>query len=197
MVYQDLNSFKLPPNFRGRNAFTVQLWWLVQSVLFKTSPQFLYGWRNFLLRLFGAKIGKKVIIRPSVKVTYPWKLSIGDYSWIGDDVALYTLGNIEIGDNVVISQRSYLCTGSHDYLQENFPIYQKPIKICDQVWIATDVFIAPGITIEEGSVIAARSSVFKNIPSNKICAGSPVKIIRERIREKKKKNSINISFFLS
>ena len=69
MVYQDLNSFKLPSNFRGRNAFTVQLWWLVQSVLFKTSPQFLYGWRNFLLRLFGAKIGKKVIIRPSVKVT--------------------------------------------------------------------------------------------------------------------------------
>ena len=129
MVYQDLNSFKLPPNFRGRNAFTVQLWWLVQSVLFKTSPQFLYGWRNFLLRLFGAKIGKKVIIRPSVKVTYPWKLSIGDYSWIGDDVALYTLGNIEIGDNVVISQRSYLCTGSHDYLQEDFPIYQKPINI--------------------------------------------------------------------
>jgi len=124
MVYQDLNSFKLPPNFRGRNSFTVQLWWLVQSVLFKTSPQFLYGWRNFLLRLFGAKIGKKVIIRPSVKVTYPWKLSIGDYSWIGDDVALYTLGNIEIGENVVISQRSYLFTGSHNYLQEYFPIYQ-------------------------------------------------------------------------
>ena len=120
MNFQNLETFKLPPNFRGRNAFTVQLWWLVQSVLFKTSPQFLYGWRNFLLRLFGAKIGKKVIIRPSVKVTYPWKLSIGDYSWIGDDVALYTLGNIEIGDNVVISQRSYLCTGSHNYLQEDF-----------------------------------------------------------------------------
>ena len=76
MLVQDLNTFKLPKNFRGRNAFTVQLWWLVHSILFKTSPQFLYGWRVFLLRLFGAKIGKKVIIRPSVKVTYPWKLSI-------------------------------------------------------------------------------------------------------------------------
>jgi putative colanic acid biosynthesis acetyltransferase WcaF len=180
MVYQDLNSFKLPPNFRGRNAFTVQLWWLVQSVLFKTSPQFLYGWRNFLLRLFGAKIGKKVIIRPSVKVTYPWKLSIGDYSWIGDDVALYTLGNIEIGDNVVISQRSYLCTGSHNYKKKNFPIYQKPIKICDEVWIATDVFIAPGITIGTRTVIGSRSSVYKDIPSNKVCLGHPAKIIRER-----------------
>ena len=181
MNFQNLNTFKLPKKFRGRNTFVVQLWWLIQSILFRTSPQFLYGWRIFLLRLFGAKIGKKVIIRPSVKITYPWKLTIGDYSWIGDDVNLYTLGEIDIGNNVVISQRSYLCTGSHDYLQTNFPIYQKPIKIHDQVWIATDVFIAPGVIIEEGSLIGARSSVFKNIPSNKICTGSPVKIIRERI----------------
>jgi putative colanic acid biosynthesis acetyltransferase WcaF len=183
MAYQDLNKFQLPKNFRGKNPFVVQLWWSVQAILFNTSPQFLYGWRNFLLRLFGAKIGKKVIIRPSVKVTYPWKLSIGDYSWIGDNVNLYTLGEINIGNNVVISQRSYLCTGSHDYLQEDFPIYQKPINIRDQVWIATDVFIAPGITIGKGSVVGARSSVFKSLPPNKICAGSPVKIISERIRE--------------
>ena len=181
MPVQELNKFKLPNNFRGRNPFIVQLWWLVQYILFRTSPQFLYGWRVFLLRLFGAKIGKKVIIRPSVKITYPWKLSIGDFSWVGDDVDLYTLGNIEIGNNVVISQRSYLCTGSHEYMKADFPIYQKPIKIHDQVWIATDVFIAPGVIIEDGSVVGARSSVFNNIPSNKICAGSPAKIIRERI----------------
>ena len=183
MLIQDLKTFKLPKNFRGRNAFIVQLWWLVQSIFFRTSPQFLYGWRNFLLRLFGAKIGKKVIIRPSVKITYPWKLSIGNYSWIGDDVDLYTLGEIAIGNHVVISQRSYICTGSHDYLKTDFPIYQKPIIICDQVWIATDVFIAPGITIGEGSVIGSRSSVYKDIPSNKICIGTPAKIIRDRIRE--------------
>ena len=95
MIKQDLSKFKLPQNFRGRNAFTVQLWWLVQGTFFRMSPQFMYGFRRFLLRLFGAKIGKKVIIRPSVKITYPWKLSIGDSSWIGDDVDLYTLGNIE------------------------------------------------------------------------------------------------------
>ena len=178
---QDLKTFKLPKNFRGRNAFIVQLWWLVQFILFRTSPQFLYGWRNFLLRLFGAKIGKKVIIRPSVKITYPWKLTIGDYSWIGDDVDLYTLGEIDIGNNVVISQRSYLCTASHNYKKKNFPIYQKPIKICDEVWIATDVFIGPGVTIESGSVVGARSSVYKNLPSNKICIGSPAEIIRDRI----------------
>ena len=184
MNFQNLKTFKLPPNFRGRNAFTVQLWWLVQSILFRTSPQFLYGWRNFLLRLFGAKIGKKVIIRPSVKITYPWKLTIGDYSWIGDDVDLYTLGYIEIGNNVVISQRSYLCTGSHDYSKYDFPIYAKKINIKDECWIATDVFIAPGVTIESGSVVGARSSVYKNLPSNKICIGSPAEIIRDRIYPK-------------
>ena len=179
-MYQELNTFKLPKKFRGKNAFIVQLWWLVQSFLFRTSPQFLYGWRKFLLRLFGAKIGKKVIIRPSVKITYPWKLTIGDYSWIGDDVDLYTLGVIDIGNNVVISQRSYLCTASHNYKKKNFPIYQKPIKICDEVWIATDVFIAPGITIGRGTVIGSRSSVYEDIPSNKVCLGHPAKIIRER-----------------
>ena len=76
MHHQQLNKFKLPKNFRGRNAVVVQLWWIVQGTFFKMSPQFLYGFRRFLLRLFGAKIGKKVIIRPSVKVTYPWKVSI-------------------------------------------------------------------------------------------------------------------------
>jgi putative colanic acid biosynthesis acetyltransferase WcaF len=83
---QDLSQFKLDKGFRGRNSFTVQLWWLVNSLFFRPSPQLFYSWRRFLLRLFGAKIGKKVIIRPCAKITYPWKLSIGDYSWVGDDV---------------------------------------------------------------------------------------------------------------
>ena len=122
---QQLNTFKLPKNFRGRNAFVVQLWWIVQAIFFKNSPQFMYGFRRFLLGIFGAKIGKKVIIRPTVRTTYPWKVSIGDYSMVGDDVVLYSLGEIEIGKHVVISQKSYLCTGSHDYLQSDFPIFAR------------------------------------------------------------------------
>jgi len=178
--FQDLKEFKLPTGFRGRNAFVVQLWWLVQSLFFRTSPQICYGWRRFLLRLFGAKIGKKVIIRPSVQITYPWKVSIGDFSWIGDDVVLYSLGEIEIGENVVVSQKSYLCTGSHDYLKNDFPIFAKKITIKDECWLATDVFVSPGITIEKGTVIGARSSVYKSLPAYKVCIGNPVKILRER-----------------
>lgn len=182
-MYQELNTFKLPKNFRGKNPFFIQFWWLVQSILFKTSPQFMYSWRRFLLRCFGAKIGKGVVVRPSAQITYPWKISIGDYSWIGDDVILYSLGEIEIGSNSVISQRSYICTGSHDYTKETFDIFAKKIKIGSSCWLATDVFIAPGVTIGNGTVVGARSSVFKNIPESKICIGSPAKIIRDRINE--------------
>merc|ERR1711879_806741 len=105
----------------------VQLWWIIQALLFNTSPQFLYGWRRFLLRSFGANIGKDVILRPSLKVTYPWRLTIGDNSWVGDDDVLYSLGDIEIGSNTVISQKSYLCTGGHDYQSISFDIFSKPI----------------------------------------------------------------------
>jgi len=178
---QNLTQFNLPQNFRGKSAFIVQIWWFVQFTFFSWSPQFLYGWRRFLLRLFGAKIGKKVIIRPTVKITYPWKLTIGDYSWIGDDVVLYTLGEIEIGKNTVISQKSYLCTGSHDYTKIDFPIYAEKITIEDQCWLATDVYVAPAISIGKGTVVGARSSVLKNLEPNKVYVGSPAKEIRNRI----------------
>lgn len=177
---QKLNSFQLPKGFRGRSAVVVQLWWLIQGTLFKWSPQFMYGWRRWLLRLFGAKIGKGVLIRPTVKVTYPWKVSIGDFAWVGDDVVLYSLGEIEIGANAVISQRSYLCAASHDYTQTNFPIYVKKVCIGSEAWLATDVFVAPGVTIGHKAVIGARSSVFTNMPEDMVCFGSPAKPIKLR-----------------
>lgn len=180
MGNQDLSKFKMPKNFRGRNPLFVQLWWFVQASLFRCSPQFCYGWRRFLLKTFGAKIGKGVIVRPSVKVTYPWKLDIGDNSWVGDNVELYTLGKITIGKNSVISQRSYLCTGSHDYKSEDFSIFSKDIHIGDGCWLATDVFVAPGVKISNSVVVGARSSVFQNLPESSICIGNPAVKIRTR-----------------
>lgn len=177
---QSLNEFKLPKGFRGKSAIYVQTWWIIQSTLFKLSPQFMYRWRRFLLSLFGAEIGKGVIIRPTVKITYPWKVKIGDYSWIGDDVVLYSLGEIEIGRNAVISQKSYLCTGSHDYSKANFPIYAKKIYIEDECWIATDVYIAPGVSIGKSAVVGARSSVFNDLEGAKVYAGSPAKFKKDR-----------------
>jgi putative colanic acid biosynthesis acetyltransferase WcaF len=178
--YQELDRFQLPDGFRGRSAIIVQLWWLVQSTVFAWSPQFLYGWRRFLLRLFGAKIGTNVLIRPTVRVTYPWNINVGDFSWIGDDVDLYSLGEIHIGANTVISQRSYLCSGSHDYMSQTFDISAHPIRIGEQVWVATDVFIAPGVSIGDGAVVGARSTVLEDLPGGMICYGNPAKPIKPR-----------------
>ncbi|WP_342806481.1 putative colanic acid biosynthesis acetyltransferase [Alteromonas sp. M12] len=180
MTYQNLSRFRVPAGFRGRNALWVQLWWLVQACLFAWSPQFAYKWRNWLLRLFGAKIGTGVIIRPTVKITYPWKLTVGDYAWVGDDVELYTLGEINIGASAVVSQKCYLCTGSHDFQVETFDIYAKPIVIEAEAWLATDVFVAPGITIGRGALVGARSSVFEDMPSGMICLGYPAKPVKKR-----------------
>lgn len=180
MNYQRIDKFSLPANFRGRSAIIVQLWWLVQSTFFAWSPQFLYGWRRFLLRLFGATIGKNVLIRPTVKVTYPWKVSIGDHAWIGDDVVLYSLGEIKIGRHTVISQRSYLCTGSHDFTIPSFDIFSRPVEIGDEVWIATDVFVAPGVCVGHGSVVGVRSTVLHDLPPGKICYGNPAKVVKDR-----------------
>lgn len=181
MSIQQLDKFKMPPGFRGKPGWYVQLWWLVQALFFKTSPQFMYGWRRFLLRRFGAKVGKGVILRPGVHTQFPWKVSIGDYSWIGDDVVLYSLGDIRIGNNVVVSQKTYLCTGSHKYTSTAFDIFSLPIVLEDECWLATDVYVAPGVTIGRGTVVGARSSVFKSLPAGTICTGSPAKPIRNRM----------------
>lgn len=183
---QNLSKFKLPPNFRGRPSWYVQLWWLVQSTIFKASPQFAYKFRASVLRLFGAQIGVNTVIRPTAKFTYPWKVKIGDYSWIGDDVVIYSLGEIEIGHHTVISQKSYICAGDHDYTACNFPIRGPSIKIGSECWIATDTFVAPGVSIGDKTVVGARSSVFIDLPSSSICLGSPCKVIKKRLSQPSK-----------
>lgn len=177
---QDLKSFRLPANFRGRPAWFVQLWWLVEATLFRGSPQLLYGFRSWLLRRFGAHIGKGVRIRPTVEIPYPWKLSIGDWCWIGDQVTLYTLGEIEVGANTVISQHSYICAASHDYTLPTFDIFDRPVHIGPEAWLATGVFVGPGVTIGSGAVIGAKSVVLKDVPALMVCAGFPAKVLRPR-----------------
>jgi putative colanic acid biosynthesis acetyltransferase WcaF len=170
---QDLSQFRMPLGFRGRSAVTVQAWWIVQGTLFRWSPQFAYGFRRMLLRAFGARVGAAVKVRPSATVTYPWKVTIGDRAWIGDDAVLYSLGEIVIGSDTVVSQRAYLCAGDHDHRDPAFPIRARPITLGDEVWVATDVYVGPDVTIGSGAVVGARSSVFRNLPARMVCVGSP------------------------
>ena len=178
---QDLGRFVQPAGFRGRSRVIVQLWWIVQSTLFRGSPQFMYGWRRFLLRVFGAKIGNGVLIRGTVRITFPWKLSIGDHSWVGDFAELYNLGEIDIGCNSVVSQYVYLCTGSHNFHSPTFDIYQQGIRVEDEAWVAAGTFVHPGVTIGRGSVVGARSVVSKDTEPFMVYAGSPASVRGPRL----------------
>jgi putative colanic acid biosynthesis acetyltransferase WcaF len=134
-----------------------------------------------LLRLFGARIGKGVVIRPSVRITYPWKLSIGDHAWIGDRVELYTLGPIDIGANAVVSQDCYLCTGTHDRRDPTFAILASPITIGEEAWLASGVFVAPGVTVGRGAVVGARSLLLRDAPEGMVLAGHPAVVKGPRL----------------
>lgn len=158
---------------RGRPGWYIFLWWFVQGIAFPLTPHFCNGWRCTILRLFGAQIGKNVLIRPTARFTYPWKITIGDYSWIGDDVVLYSLDEIYIGTHCVISQKSYLCTGSHDFHDPAFGLKTGKITIGNGAWVAADCFVGIGVEIGSNTVIGARSSVFTDMPAGQVCWGSP------------------------
>jgi putative colanic acid biosynthesis acetyltransferase WcaF len=166
---------------RGRPGWYVLLWWLVQAIAFPLTPHSWQSSRAQLLRWFGASVGQGVIIRPTARFTYPWKVQIGDYSWIGDDVVVYSLDTVEIGQHCVISQHTYLCTGSHDIGDPAFGLKTAAIVIGNGAWVAADCFICPGVQIGSNAVIGARSQVTTSMPNQKVCWGSPCRPQYDRV----------------
>jgi putative colanic acid biosynthesis acetyltransferase WcaF len=176
-----LHNYSQKEYHRGRSAFMVVLWDLVQTWLIHLSPHSFYGWRRFLYRLFGATIGKKVLIRKSVICNYPWNLSIGDYSWIGDQVNLYALEKIIIAKQVVISQQAYLCTGTHNHEAVRFSLIVKSICIETSAWVALGALVMPGVTVGEGALIGARAVLTKDAKPWTIYQGIPAQPVGERV----------------
>lgn len=154
--------------------------WACAGPAFRFSPRPLWGWRRFLLRSFGARIGRDVHIHPSVRVTMPWNVRIGDLSAVGDEVRLYALGAIAIGERTTISQGAHLCAGTHDYRRKDLPLIKASITIGDDVWICADAFIGPGVSIADLAIVAARAVVTKGVRRSAIVAGHPAVVIRER-----------------
>lgn len=169
------------PSFSLRNRVGRVFWGLVYNLLFRFSPNPFHGWRAFLLKVFGAKIGRGVHVYPGVKIWAPWNLILDEECGIANGAILYSQGKITIGSRSVISQGAHLCAGTHDYTKKGFPLITAPINIGDNVWIAADAFIHPGVTIGTGSVIGARSVVNKDMPAWMICAGHPCVPIKERV----------------
>lgn len=140
----------------------------------------LHGWRRFLLRLFGAKIGRGTFAYPSVQIWAPWNLEMQDHSCLSHFVDCYCVDKVVLGRYATVSQYSHLCTASHDYNLIDMPLVTAPIVIEDHAWVTADVFVGPGVTIGQGAVVAARSTVTRDVAPWTVVAGVPAKTIRQR-----------------
>ncbi|MAT82486.1 MAG: putative colanic acid biosynthesis acetyltransferase [Phycisphaerae bacterium] len=163
-----------------RNKLARLAWGVVYVVLFRYSPRSFHSWRYVLLRIFGARIHRTSRIYPKARVWYPGNLVMGPYACLGDGADCYNVTTITIGEWATVSQFAYLCGATHDHEDVAFPLVPKPITIGRRAWIAADVFVAPGVTVGDGTVVGARSSVFKDLPEWQICAGTPAKPIKPR-----------------
>lgn len=175
----DLERFANPEFARGRTRIIEALWLIVQWLL--VSSWLPGAWhRRVLLRLFGARIGKGVDIKPRVRVKFPWRLQIGDFSWIGEDVWIDNLAPVAIGDNCCISQGAYICTGSHDWRSPTFDLIVRPVLIECGAWIAARAVIAPGVTVREGAVLTLGSCAQSDLARWGVYSGCPAKLVRQR-----------------
>ena len=164
-----------------RKEQMMRVLWSFAIPFFRFSPRICFGWRSFLLRLFGAKVGHDVHIYNSATIYMPWNLEIGDWSAIGEHAYVYNLGKISIRDKVTISHRAHLCAGTHDYTKPDLPLLKLPIIIHDQAWICADAFVGPGVTVGEGAIVGARAVAVKDVDPWDIVAGNPAKLSKKRV----------------
>ena len=170
-----------PPWTRGERIRRA-MWLIVEALFFRLSPRFCFRWRNWLLARFGARIEEPATVRvfPSARIYFPWKLELRRHSMVGPNVVLYNLDRVTIGAGANLSRNIHVCAGSHDFNRWDMPLVTAPVHIGENVWIATDCFIGPGVTIGNLSVVGARSVVVDDLPSGKICVGHPCRPVKDR-----------------
>jgi putative colanic acid biosynthesis acetyltransferase WcaF len=171
----DLSQYSSKTFDRGASRTKEAAWWVVKCCFFQTPWPFPSGFRVALLRMFGAKVGVGVVIRSEVNITFPWRLTIGDHVWIGDGVLILSLASVTIESHVCVSQRAFLCTGSHDFRSETFDLRTKPIILRSGCWIAAQAFVGPGVEVGSGSVVSAGSVAIDNVPPNSLVRGNPAR----------------------
>ncbi|RFF29578.1 putative colanic acid biosynthesis acetyltransferase [Wenzhouxiangella sediminis] len=162
-----------------RNRAARVVWQLVWLLLFRPTPRVMHKWRQFLLRLFGARIAGPSYVYPSARIWAPWNLELGEHATIGENVDCYSVAKIRIGAYSTVSQYSFLCSASHDFRDPailrgpEMPLVAAPITIGERAWVTADVFVAPGVTIGDGAVILARSTVVEDVPAWTVMGGNP------------------------
>jgi putative colanic acid biosynthesis acetyltransferase WcaF len=174
----DLSKFANDEFDRGASRPKEAAWLAIKWLFFQTTLPWPPSFRSTLLRLFGAQFGQGVVIRANVNISFPWHLHIGDHVWIGEDVMILSLAQVTIESHVCISQRTFLCTGSHDYKKETFDLITRPITLRQGSWIAAQAFIAPGVEVGQGSVVSAGSIVTSSVPDHTVVRGNPATKIK-------------------
>jgi putative colanic acid biosynthesis acetyltransferase WcaF len=175
----DISSNRSAQKYTAAEQFRRALW-IFGQLLFRFSPRPCFGWRRFVLRRFGASVGRQVNTYPSTRIYFPWNLTVGDWSAIGEEVFIYNLGPVTLGEKVTLSHRAHLCAGTHDHTQPDLPLLKPPIEIKAQAWICADAFVGPGVTVGEGAVVGARAVVMKNVEPWTVVAGNPARIVKQR-----------------
>ena len=155
--------------------------WMLAWPLFRFSPRPMFGWRRFLLRCFGARVGRQVHVYPSAWIEIPWNLQVGDHASLGENVLVYSLGPVEIGARTTVSHNAHLCAGSHDYRDPALPLLRPPIRIGADAWICAQSFIGPGVVIGDGAVVGAASVVVGPVEAWSVVAGNPARFLKKRV----------------
>jgi len=176
----DLSKFNNSWYNPGKNIFIRFIWYGVNSLFFISSLNGSSGLKKFLLRLFGAKIGKGVVLKPGINIKYPWNLTIGDYSWIGERVWIDCLDKVTIGANCCLSQGAVLLSGNHNYSKTTFDLMIAPIIIEDGVWIGAGAMVTGGTICGSHSVLSVKSVASHDLEVYGIYRGNPAKKVRER-----------------
>jgi putative colanic acid biosynthesis acetyltransferase WcaF len=167
----------IPKSLKAKRFF----WELCYFLFFKPTPRVGFNkWRIFLLRLFGSNIQRGCRVLPTAKIWAPWNLTMGEYSVIGDAVDCYCMDKVIIGDRVTVSQRAFLCAGSHDINSLRLPLITAPINIEDFAWVCAEVYVAPGVTVQEGTVVGAGSVLVKTTEPWSVYVGNAAKKIKNR-----------------
>jgi putative colanic acid biosynthesis acetyltransferase WcaF len=181
MPQVDLSKYDNSHYHPGRSFFLRSLWHFAGRPLLRcgwiTSSEF----RGMLLRLFGARVGRAVVMRHELNVKYPWHLIVGDQCWFGEDVWIDNLTTVTIGNNVCISQGAYLCTGNHNWNDPAFGLIVAPIVLEDGAWAGARSILTPGVVLGRGAVAGAGSLIVRNIPDFEIHAGNPAAFNKLRI----------------
>ncbi|MGL4512851.1 MAG: WcaF family extracellular polysaccharide biosynthesis acetyltransferase [Lacipirellulaceae bacterium] len=179
-AWVDLSSYTPGAYDPGRSAAVRLVWWFVSLALFESGWFLLTRAKPPILRWFGAKVGRNVTIKPHVRIKHPWMLAVGDHVWIGQESWIDNLAPVTIGSHVCVSQRAYLCTGSHDAAKRGFDLVVRPIVLENGAWVGASAVVLGGVTVGANAIVGAGSVANRDVPPGVFAGGVPARVIRDR-----------------